>query len=165
MAHIRRLTRESKIRAVSVARWFLSPEIGRCEYSSAGGIIADGIMAGIGLAVSAVAEKGTHIVCALGGADMGGVKPIHTLGNHNGCDPPVRLMGNQKQAIAGICQPLCAIGGHLVGKPYPCRANCFTQNQIARLFILVALKKNVRRPFCETAETIEHFILPMSHKR
>lgn len=61
MPHIRRLTREGKIRTVSVARWFLSPEIGRCEYSSAGGMIADGIMTGIGLAVSAVAERGTKV--------------------------------------------------------------------------------------------------------
>ena len=36
-------------------------------------------------------------------------------------------VGNQKQAIAGICQPLGAIGGHLVDKLFPCPANCFTQ--------------------------------------
>ena len=42
-------------------------------------------------------------------------------------------VGNQKQAIAGICQPLGAIGGHLVDKPYPCPANCFTQKRVARL--------------------------------
>lgn len=38
------------------------------------------------------------------------------------------------------------------------------KNQIARLVIVVALQKNVRDPFCETAGTIEHFILPLSHK-
>lgn len=66
-------------------------------------------------------------------------------------------MGNQKHAVAGSWWLLVAIA-----PPRP--ANCFTQNQIARLIIFVALQKYVRDPFCETAETIEHFILPMSHK-
>jgi hypothetical protein len=42
-------------------------------------------------------------------------------------------MGNQKQAIAGICYPLGAIGGHLVDKPYPCPANCFTEKHCSTL--------------------------------
>lgn len=63
----------------------------------------------------------------------------------------------QLHAIGGFCLQLVvnqwSSGGQIVSR----------KNQIARSFILVALKKNVRRPFCETAETIEHFILPMSH--
>ena len=41
--------------------------------------------------------------------------------------------------------------------------NCFTQNEIARLLLMVALQKNMRDHLCETAETIEHFIFTMPH--
>ena len=46
-------------------------------------------------------------------------------------------VGNQKQAIAGICQPLGAIGGQLVDSCWtsliPARQNCFTEKRVARL--------------------------------
>ena len=45
-------------------------------------------------------------------------------------------VGNQKQAIAGICQPLGAIGGHLVDKPSSCPAKLFHRKKSSTIAAL-----------------------------